>query len=910
MSKSSHKQKGERDVVSLVYEATNFRSLNDGIFRGVRGWFDEVVEYTEVFAPYQALYSENEGVRVSLHATFAKVPMSTFREAIAKYKEQGEQFSGIPYLADIGLVRVNSSNLKALLLPNPEAMITNIRELLPLLMKEDSARLVSDFTDISQEMSLNPHDVSEFVIKMKSLSKAEELVPDLLKGFDRFTQIARLCVEENGWSLPDDVKNQRILLVQMEKNVTEAMERTAANRDEDVARFAQEIVDQIPLKVTAVMRKGKTQLDDPRLQSTDSTPEEMLAYLSTVEGVLYDARDAANNFTAYQEALDVDEVADYEELEEVEIDFQVKKALWSGVQSWSNLTISWEETLMGDIVTEDMDKQVNSYVRLAGKSKMKLQGCAAAVQLQQDVNQFRNLLPVIQDLRNPKLKKRHWEEIEKTLGHTFDNEVKPPEMHLLSELLDLHVQEHMEAIQQISTAATAEGALVDLYSLKVTQVWKDMDFIVNPYKDYRDAFILGSVEDIQTALDESLVQLNTILGSRYCKPIREQVMKSQNKLLLLSDTLEEWLQCQKKWMYLETIFGAPDIQRQLPKESALFAKVDKSWKEIMAATNNYPAAIVAGTAKGRKDLLISHNASLDHIQKNLEAYLETKRQAFPRFYFLSDDELLEILAQTRDPRAVQPHLRKCFDCIQQLEFGEGQSIDVHAMISPEGEKVSLGKNLKARGAVEEWLMAVQDRMQKAVRETLESAVLDYEQHDDRTDWVCNAGHPGQCVATAAQIMWSKYTEAVLRKMEVGEKDSMTIWLEKNVKMVLDLVIMIRGKLSRLQRKVLAALITTDVFCKDQIDVFVQDKVERVNDFAWQQQLRYYWVEEVDGPHTEGGCVIKHANATLRYLYEYMGCTSRLVITPLTVKAWLTITGMLLVLLVLLFVVGIVVADNG
>ena len=87
----------------------------------------------------------------------------------------------------------------------------------------------------------------------------------------------------------------------------------------------------------------------------------------------------------------------------------------------------------------------------------------------------------------------------------------------------------------------------------------------------------------------------------------------------------------------------------------------------------------------------------------------------------------------------------------------------YRMESPEGEKVSLGKNLKARGAVEEWLMAVQDRMQKAVRDTLDAAVQDYEQHDERTDWVCNAGHPGQCVATAAQVMWSKYTEEVLGK---------------------------------------------------------------------------------------------------------------------------------------------------
>ena len=93
-------------------------------------------------------------------------------------------------------------------------------------------------------------------------------------------------------------------------------------------------------------------------------------------------------------------------------------------------------------------------------------------------------------------------------------------------------------------------------------------------------------------------------------------------------------------------------------------------------------SVQAGITPGWLEIFQSCNQTLEKVQQSLADYLEVKRTAFPRFYFLSDDELLEILSQSKNPRAVQPHLQKCFDGIASLEFGEGlQAVDVAAMIS-------------------------------------------------------------------------------------------------------------------------------------------------------------------------------------------------------------------------------------
>jgi len=124
-----------------------------------------------------------------------------------------------------------------------------------------------------------------------------------------------------------------------------------------------------------------------------------------------------------------------------------------------------------------------------------------------------------------------------------------------------------------------------------------------------------------------------------------------------------------------------------------------------------------------RDQLKECNKLLEQVQKGLSEYLETKRTSFPRFYFLSDDELLEILSQTKDPTAVQPHLRKCFENIYKVKFEKDMRIS--SMFSAENEEVDFKENIYPTGNVEDWMLEIERVMKESMRIIIRDSLEDY-----------------------------------------------------------------------------------------------------------------------------------------------------------------------------------------
>lgn len=119
-------------------------------------------------------------------------------------------------------------------------------------------------------------------------------------------------------------------------------------------------------------------------------------------------------------------------------------------------------------------------------------------------------------------------------------------------------------------------------------------------------------------------------------------------------------------------------------------------------------------------------AALGKCQKSLTDYLRNKRAIFPRFNFISDDELLSILGSSR-PTVIQEHVGKMFDNLDKFKFVSNNTdrILVTALISCEREIMEFKNPVSTEGNIEIWMGFALEEMKRSNRYLTKKAVYDY-----------------------------------------------------------------------------------------------------------------------------------------------------------------------------------------
>lgn len=199
--------------------------------------------------------------------------------------------------------------------------------------------------------------------------------------------------------------------------------------------------------------------------------------------------------------------------------------------------------------------------------------------------------------------------------------------------------------------------------------------------------------------------------------------------------------------------------------------------EMVYKQPNVLNCCVKGESAGRLDELRNISSQLDKCEKSLVTYLEDKRIALPRFYFISDEDLLEILG-TSDPQAIQPHLLKLYDNCSRLTFAQGGKV-ITQMTSDEGEQYDFQTPVKPDDKIESWMNKVEEEMKRTLHVLTKTAVFYYAK-EDRLEWVMK--HLGMVTLVGSQIWWTFAIEDVFTRIrERGEAKAMKQELAKETK---------------------------------------------------------------------------------------------------------------------------------
>ena len=400
----------------------------------------------------------------------------------------------------------------------------------------------------------------------------------------------------------------------------------------------------------------------------------------------------------------------------------------------------------------------------------------------------------------------------------------------------------------------------------------------NEDKGYKFKDVTGEMEIIK----DNIENLQNVGANKHAKAFKKEIEDLEQEMNNMMEIIEVWVEVQKKWIYLESIFvGSEDIRQKLVKETQEFDIQDKNFRKLMTSIYKKPSVRFQCREKDRKFELKGFLTKFEQAEKALTKHLDSKKNEFSRFYFLTEQDLLQIIGSSDPLDTLNPHLIKIYSNCKRL-LSERRNII--GMASQEGEKFMFDKPIRVESQqqVGQWMNKVDEEMKNTLRNFLKKAIQDYTK-EELHKFIHNK--LGQICVFTSECWWTFALEDVFRKIkQEGDKYAMKRELERQSKGLLDLVVIVRKKdISKEDRLKLNNLIIRTVHGREIVDKFVRDSILDAREFEWESQLKFYWDKEKDD------LIIRQCNGEFNSCYEYQGLEGRLVVTPLTDRCVMTIT---------------------
>ncbi|XP_018374249.1 PREDICTED: dynein heavy chain 8, axonemal [Trachymyrmex cornetzi] len=823
---------------------------------------DDVSKVGNLYLRYSYIWAENRNDIIQAFID-TKPLIQEIKEKFMEYEDLMIEIKNLPEQHILGPLQINTDKLKLAFLVEANAWKKSLGVMLSNKYKEKLQKITDYIFEKNKVLSRHIKDLEDVRVAMKCLAEIR----------DDFVSIdMELILIEETYTL---MGKFNIDILKEDQDIVDGL-RYNFNNMLNMAKQAQAVICEMqePLKKelidgVAVLKKKVAQFDID-FELNGPMVEGILAKEASERVILFQARfeELWERYETYSsgESLFGIEITEYPALQQRKKELNLLQKLYTlylqvmrTIDSYYD--IPWSEIDIESIITELADFQ-----NKCRKLPKAMREWPAYVDLKKKIDDFNEMCPLLEMMANKAMKDRHWEKLSKLCQYFFD--VKS-ETFTLANVMQAPLLKYKDDVEDICISAVKEQDI----EFKLKQVIADWAVINLQFSHFkqRGELLLKGIEtaEIIALLEDSLMLISSLLANRYNVPFKKEIQLWQTKLSNTSEILAKWLTVQNLWVYLEAVFIGGDISKQLPAEAKRFNMIDKAWVKLMFRAHEKLNAVETCTGDETMSQFLPHLLEqLESCQKSLSGYLETKRVIFPRFCFISDPTLLEILGQAADCHTIQNYLDGFFDNIAKLKFSEKEYDKMVAMYSREDEQITLEKEVGCTGGVENWLNVLLTVHQQSV-----GAVISLGLQSLRTPefdiLLLIENSVLQVGLLALQVLWTRDSEIAI----TTAKRDRTIMKRTN-QWFLDLL----NSLIEVTVKDL----TKYTRIKDIFDELCRLRIRSIYDFEWLKQCRFYYdVDTEDVP-------IKITDVDFVYQNEFLGCTDRLAITPLTDRCYITL----------------------
>lgn len=714
-------------------EDHEIRYLISCVTRTLQSTVAECMKFRDVFYSYKYLWETdpNDVFRTFLKDAYDdenKIKLNLFDERMTRIEKEQLKIETLTEETDLGFVRVNAKPVKQALTTCATRWVFVFSSHLHDYVMKTLQELATFMTDADLDLATNvtPKDMESCVIVMKRIREIYERMRTTGPSLEPLANIASLLVRHG-----ETFRREFIRLGSEKIPVLEYLEKASSHWGELLNRtFKREAsIKSIRDKWSSKIKHDVKEFEEKTLgylklfreespQSFVGDVSEALLRISSVTKRVCDFEIEREKLLRLVHIFGVEE-----EEEEDELDSRFARAVrimrseltrvekvWKLMKRQRSILLSWENLgwnnmdcdAYGDlslaIETEkiipygDLSSVLDEFfIHVQDLQDDVTKSWPCYVHLKQATTNMKLDLELIYNLHDLSVHERHWRDIANLTGSS-NVDVTSPRCRLRDILsMGLHIfHDDITVIVKLARAEHSVGSSLD----EIERQWDKEKVSTNVLADAHG--VSGTERILQIADDHQMELQRLLMTGRSVDIFRDRVNRWREKLSKIETITRVWISVQTDWIETEHIFkigSTNELNTLVPHALEAFLRADKEWKSFMKSIVSSSGLVHEICCdESRQEALMRMQRDLETSRRALDVFFRSKRELYPRLFFLSDVQLCDIFsAGQRDTPRIAKHISSIHRGISSVEFdplSQRRSKDDESKLLPPNEIVA------------------------------------------------------------------------------------------------------------------------------------------------------------------------------------------------------------------------------